>query len=118
MTSTKIKPADLMSLLSSIQSNKINQNTAKSVLEMMLQTGKQADAIIAEQSLEQVSDQVEIEKLIVKVLADYPEQVSAFLNGKETLENWFFGQAMRLASGKANPSIIRETLKEKLNKLK
>jgi len=61
ITSMKIRPADLMSLLSFVQSDSINQNTAKSVLEMMLQTGKQAATIIVEQGLEQVSDQVEIE---------------------------------------------------------
>lgn len=118
ITSMKIKPADLMSLLSFVQSERINQNTAKSVLEMMLLTGKQAATIIAEQGLEQVSDQVEIEKLVMRILAENPDQVSAYLNGKETLENWFFGQAMRLAGGKANPTIIKKFLQEKLRNLK
>ena len=118
MTTVKIKPADLMSLLRFIQSDRINHNTAKSVLEVMLQTGKQAAVIIAEQGLEQVSNQVEIEELVLSVLAENPDQVSAYLNGKETLENWFFGQIMRSAGGKANPFIIKDILKEKLKKLK
>ena len=114
----KIQAQDLVTLLSYTLSNRINQNTAKSVLEMMLQTGKQAAAIISELSLEQVSDQVQIEELVLRVLNENPDQVSAYLNGKESLENWFFGQAMRLARGKANPSIIKDILQEKLNKLK
>ena len=117
ITSMKIKAQDLVALLRYTLSNRINQNTAKSVLEMMLQTGKQAATIIVEQGLEQVSDQVEIEALVKRVLAENPDQVSAYLNGKETLENWFFGQAMRLAGGKANPSIIKDVLKEQLQKL-
>jgi Asp-tRNA(Asn)/Glu-tRNA(Gln) amidotransferase B subunit len=114
----KIQTQDLVELLSFTQTDRINQTTAKSVLEVMLQTGKQAETIITEQNLEQVSDQVEIEELVMRVLVENPDQVSAYLNGKETLENWFFGQIMRLAGGKANPSIIKNILNEKLKKLK
>jgi aspartyl-tRNA(Asn)/glutamyl-tRNA(Gln) amidotransferase subunit B len=118
ITSMRIQAQDLVALLSYTQSNRINQNTAKSVLETMLQTGRNANAIISEQGLEQVSDLYLIEKLINQVLEENSGQVQAYLNGKETLENWFFGQIMRLAEGKANPSIIKNILKMKLNKLK
>ncbi|HSM25574.1 MAG TPA: Asp-tRNA(Asn)/Glu-tRNA(Gln) amidotransferase GatCAB subunit B, partial [Anaerolineaceae bacterium] len=118
IASMKIQAKDLVELLRISQSDRINQTTAKTVLEMMLQTGKNASAIITEQGLEQVSNRNLIEDMINQVLSENPEQVAAYLNGKETLENWFFGQAMRQAGGKANPSIIKETLKEKLNKLK
>jgi aspartyl-tRNA(Asn)/glutamyl-tRNA(Gln) amidotransferase subunit B len=118
ITTMKIQTQDLVELLSFTQTDRINQTTAKSVLEVMLQTGKQAATIIDEQGLEQVSDQVEIEELVMRVLVENPDQVSAYLNGKETLENWFFGQIMRLAGGKANPSIIKNILNEKLKKLK
>jgi aspartyl-tRNA(Asn)/glutamyl-tRNA(Gln) amidotransferase subunit B len=116
ISTMKIQAQDLVALLSYTQTNRINQNTAKSVLEMMLKTGKQAATIIAEEDLEQISDQVQIEELVRRVLVENPEQVTAYLNGKETLENWFFGQIMRMAGGKANPSIIKSILKEKLNK--
>jgi len=116
--SMKIEPIHLISLIGFVQTGKINQSTGKTVLDLMLQTGKQANEIIAEKGLEQVSDYKLIEDMIDQVLAENPEQVSAYLNGKETLENWFFGQAMRLAGGKANPTIIRKTLKEKLRNLK
>lgn len=118
ITSMRIQAQDLVALLNYTQSNRINQNTAKSVLETMLQTGRNANAIISEQGLEQVSDLYLIEKLINQVLEENSGQVQAYLNGKETLENWFFGQIMRLAEGKANPSIIKNILKMKLNKLK
>ncbi len=118
MADIKIAPTDLMALLSFVQAERINQNTAKTVLDEMLQSGKPAADIIAQQGLEQVSDQNQIQDLIGMVLAENPDQVSAYLNGKETLENWFFGQAMRLAGGKANPGIIKRILREKLQKLK
>lgn len=117
ITTMKIKAQDLVSLLSYTLSNRINQNTAKSVLEMMLKTGKQAATIITEGDLEQISNQVQIEELVRRVLAENPDQVSAYLNGKETLENWFFGQAMRMSGGKANPQLIKQFLKGKLRSL-
>ena len=117
ISTMKIQPADLMALLGILQSDRINQTTAKSVLEMMLQSGKKADQIIAEQGLEQVSDQDLISELIQKVLVENPDQVEAYLNGKETLENWFFGQVMREAKGKANPQMIKAALRQQLQKL-
>ncbi|MBE0685201.1 MAG: Asp-tRNA(Asn)/Glu-tRNA(Gln) amidotransferase subunit GatB, partial [Anaerolineaceae bacterium] len=117
ITSMKIQARDLVEILRFQQTNRINQTTAKSVLDTMLQTGRNANTIISEQGLEQVSDLNMIEKLINQVLEENPDQVQAYLNGKETLENWFFGQVMRLARGKANPSIIKDVLKEQLQKL-
>lgn len=117
ITTMKIQPEDLMALLSFLQTERINQNTAKSVLELMLKSGKKADQIIAEQGLEQVSDLILIRELIQKVLADHPDQVSAYLQGKETLENWFFGQVMREARGKTNPQMVKVELKQQLEKL-
>ncbi|MBW6472374.1 MAG: Asp-tRNA(Asn)/Glu-tRNA(Gln) amidotransferase subunit GatB [Anaerolineaceae bacterium] len=117
ITSMKIQAKDLVEILRFQQTNRINQTTAKSVLDTMLHTGRNANTIISEQGLEQVSDLNMIEKLINQVLEENPDQVQAYLNGKETLENWFFGQVMRLAGGKANPSIIKDVLKEQLQKL-
>jgi aspartyl-tRNA(Asn)/glutamyl-tRNA(Gln) amidotransferase subunit B len=117
ITSMKIQAQDLVELLHFLQSNRINQATAKSVLDTMLQTGRNANTIVSEQGLEQVSDLNMIEKLINQVLEENPDQVQAYLNGKENLENWFFGQVMRLAGGKANPQLVKTTLKQALTQL-
>lgn len=117
ITTMKIKENHLIELLGFLQSSRINQNTAKTVLETMLQTGKSASTIISNQGLEQVSDLKLIEDLITQVLSDNPDQVTAYLNGKETLENWFFGQAMQAAKGKANPQMIKVELKRQLTNL-
>ena len=118
VTDLKFRPTDFMELLSFVQTERINLNTAKTVLEEMLRTGKPAGAIIAEQGLEQVSDRVQIEEMVMKILSENPDQVKAYLNGKETLENWFFGQAMRLAGGKANPQMVKTALKQALRLLR
>jgi aspartyl-tRNA(Asn)/glutamyl-tRNA(Gln) amidotransferase subunit B len=49
------------------------------------------------------------------VLRDNPTQLEAYLAGKETLSNWFFGQVMRAAQGKVNPQLLRQELQLQLD---
>ena len=37
-----------------------------------------------------------------------------YLAGKETLFNWFFGQAMSAAKGQADPKVLRRELEKQL----
>ena len=37
-----------------------------------------------------------------------------YLAGKETLANWFYGQVMREAKGKANPAMLKAELEKQL----
>ncbi|MEN6481994.1 MAG: hypothetical protein ABFD29_07445 [Anaerolineaceae bacterium] len=47
-----------------------------------------------------------------------PHELDAYLAGKENLLNFFFGQVMRSAGGKANPQMVRAELVRQLNALK
>jgi aspartyl-tRNA(Asn)/glutamyl-tRNA(Gln) amidotransferase subunit B len=77
-----------------------------------------AEQIVARRGLSQISDRDHIAGLVAGALAANPEQVSTYLDGKETVSQWFFGQVMRAAQGKANPQIIREELEKQLAALK
>ncbi|HEU4593725.1 MAG TPA: hypothetical protein VFS10_01060, partial [Pyrinomonadaceae bacterium] len=76
--------------------------------------GKGAQAVIEERGLAQVSDTGEIEKIIADVLAASPAQLEQYRAGKETLFGFFVGQVMKASKGKANPKVVNELLKEKL----
>jgi aspartyl-tRNA(Asn)/glutamyl-tRNA(Gln) amidotransferase subunit B len=54
--------------------------------------------------------------MVETVLAENPGEVAAYLEGKDGLINWFFGQVMRAARGKANPDVVRQALREQLGK--
>jgi aspartyl-tRNA(Asn)/glutamyl-tRNA(Gln) amidotransferase subunit B len=105
-------------LVSAVDDGIVNQNTGKEVLIEMLVTGQTADAIIEKKGLRQVSDGNLITTLIAKTLKENPGEVRSYLDGKETVANWLFGQVMRSAQGKANPQIIKEELNRQLKKLK
>ena len=94
----------------------INQNTGKEVLAEMLANGKNASEIVQAKGLEQVSDTQQILTLIEKVLESHPDEVQSYMDGKETVINWLFGQVMRQTKGKANPQIVKKLLYESLKK--
>jgi len=56
--------------------------------------------------------------MVENVLANNPDEVKAYLNGKETIVTWLFGQVMRSAKGKANPQVVKESLKKLLDSRK
>ena len=64
----KITPVALVELLHFLKHKQINQNTAKTVLEIMLKTGRSAEAVIASQGYQQISDGSEITALVDQVL--------------------------------------------------
>jgi aspartyl-tRNA(Asn)/glutamyl-tRNA(Gln) amidotransferase subunit B len=114
LDSLKVRPAMLAELIETVQSGLVNLPTAKSVLGEMLAAGKGARAIIEEKGLAQISDNSFISDLVKDVLAQYPDELASYRAGKETLSNWFFGQVMKAAKGKANPAVLRAELEKQL----
>jgi aspartyl-tRNA(Asn)/glutamyl-tRNA(Gln) amidotransferase subunit B len=112
----KVTPEMLAELIDSVQREEINLNTGKAVLGEMLSSGKRAAEIITSKGLAQVSDTSFIADLISDVLQKNPAELANYRNGKESLANWFFGQAMRAAGGKANPTVLRDELNKQLQK--
>jgi aspartyl-tRNA(Asn)/glutamyl-tRNA(Gln) amidotransferase subunit B len=115
--SEQINPQALAKLIHMVVNGKINQNTAKNVLAEMFQTGKAPEALVAEQSLGQISDINMVSNWVRRVLAENPDQVAAYLSGKESIARWLFGQVMRLAAGKANPQVVQRELDQLLANL-
>ena len=110
----RVSPQDLAELLDILEAGGINQNTAKMVLGEMLASGSSAQQVIHDKGLAQVTDTGFISTLVKEVIAANPKELASYLAGKETLVNWFFGQVMRAAGGKANPSLLKEELEKQL----
>ncbi len=80
----------------------------------MFDTGKDAEAIVEEKGLKQLSDTGEIEKIIDEVIAANPGQLEQYRAGKDKLIGFFVGQVMKATGGKANPGVVNQLLKPKL----
>jgi aspartyl-tRNA(Asn)/glutamyl-tRNA(Gln) amidotransferase subunit B len=120
ITSSAVSPTELAALVKMVEAGEINQTTAKVVLAEMFTSPVPASAkqIVTRRGLSQISDRSHIAGLVTGVLEANPEQVSTYLEGKETISQWLFGQVMRAAQGKANPQVIREELDKQLAGLK
>lgn len=105
----------LANLLDLVAKGDINQNTAKSILVEMAQSGKPAEQIVKDKNLVQVSDTVLITTFVRDAVVENPEEVASYRAGKTTVINFLFGQAMKKASGKANPQLMRAELERQLN---
>ncbi len=115
---TRVTPQGLASLLLLVFEGEINQNTAKVVLGEMFSTGKSADEIVAARGFAQISNSEDITELINQVLFANPDQVEEYVNGKDSLAQWFFGQVMRSTEGQANPQIVQKELDRRLSALR
>ena len=116
LNNSPVSPENLGQLIKLISTNEISGKIAKDVLEDMFSSGKTARQIVDEKGLQQVTDQGEIAKVIDEVIAENPKMVEQYLAGKDKLLGFFVGQAMKLTKGKANPKMLNDILKQKLNK--
>jgi aspartyl-tRNA(Asn)/glutamyl-tRNA(Gln) amidotransferase subunit B len=105
---------ELGTLVRFIGEEKISGKQGKSVLVEMFKSGKTAQVIIEEQGLVQLSDSAEIDSLIDSVMAANPQQLASYRSGKEALIGFFVGQVIKASKGKANPKIVNERLRLKL----
>jgi aspartyl-tRNA(Asn)/glutamyl-tRNA(Gln) amidotransferase subunit B len=109
-------PADLAELLRLLDEKVLNQNSAKEVLDEMISTGKAPGVIVQEKSLVQISDADALAQVVAQVIAENPEPVQTYLDGKEGILGWLMGQVMRLTRGRAAPQTVRSLLIEALEK--
>ena len=110
-----ISAKQLGGLIALITDSTISGKIAKDVFAEMYKTGHDANKIVAEKGLKQVTDTGEIKAIIDKVIVDNPDNVAKYKGGKDKLFGFFVGQVMRETSGKANPAMVNELLKEKLS---
>ncbi|HZQ06748.1 MAG TPA: Asp-tRNA(Asn)/Glu-tRNA(Gln) amidotransferase subunit GatB, partial [Anaerolineae bacterium] len=113
----KISPEQLVALIARVNEKRISSTQAKTVLIVMMESGRDADVIIAEKGLAQVSDRAPIEAAAQKVIDANVKEVQSYLSGKDGVLNFLVGQLMKETRGQANPAMAREVMVEKLKAL-
>jgi aspartyl-tRNA(Asn)/glutamyl-tRNA(Gln) amidotransferase subunit B len=114
LTECKISPSMLGGMVKLIEDDVISGKIAKTVFEIMFETGEDPKQIIEEHGLVQVSDANALASIIDEVIAENLESLEEYKNGKERLFGFFVGQVMKKTGGKANPALVNKLLKEKL----
>lgn len=110
-------PSAILDLLDLVASGAISGNTAKGVLEEMVQAGKTAEDIIAAHDLSQIADEGELQRIVARAIAANPNAIAAFRNGKTQALGAVVGWVMKETKGKADPAKVNVILKEKIGEL-
>lgn len=114
VTESPVSADALGGLLDLIADNTISGKIAKDVFDIMIETGKSAAQIVEEKGLKQITDTGAIEAIVDKIIAENAGQVEQYRSGKTGLIGWFVGQVMKQSGGKANPGVVNQLLKAKL----
>jgi aspartyl-tRNA(Asn)/glutamyl-tRNA(Gln) amidotransferase subunit B len=109
-----VSAAQLGGLVDLIAEGTISGRIAKDVFEAMVESGKDAAAIVAEKGLKQISDTGALVAIVDTLIAENPEQAEQYRSGNTKVAGWFTGQAMKATRGQANPQMINQLLQAKL----
>ncbi|HLY53632.1 MAG TPA: Asp-tRNA(Asn)/Glu-tRNA(Gln) amidotransferase subunit GatB [Steroidobacteraceae bacterium] len=115
ITASRMSAGRLAGLLKRIGDQTVSGKLAKEVFEAMWSGGAEADAVIAERGLRQITDSGAIERAIDEVMQKNPGQLAEYRAGKDKLFGFFVGQVMKATGGKANPAQLNELLRRKLS---
>jgi aspartyl-tRNA(Asn)/glutamyl-tRNA(Gln) amidotransferase subunit B len=111
-----ISPQNLGGLLNMIDQGTISGKIAKSVFMDMMASGKDAETIVREKNLVQVSDEGELLTMVKEIIAANPSQAADYRAGKSKLMGYFVGQLMQKTKGKANPKLANQLFSQELSK--
>ena len=112
---SSVSPGQAAELLALVADCTISGTIAKQVFEIMLETGEGAAQIVEARGLKQTSDTGAIDQEIDKILDANADKVAEYKGGKQQLFGFFVGQTMKAMQGKANPQIVNERLRAKLD---
>ena len=109
-----VTPMAMADLINLVLAKKINIPTAKELLQEMFERGGDPAALVREKGLTQVSDSSAIGELVDRAMAENPQSVEDYRNGKTAAVKFLVGQVMRLSKGKADPQTVNAILEERL----
>lgn len=110
----RFSPENLSKLIRMTDAKEINSSVAKEVFETMFKENVDPEAYVEEKGLKTVNDEGALRKTVEQVIAENPQSVEDYRNGKEKAIGFLVGQTMKAMKGKADPGMVNKLLKELL----
>jgi aspartyl-tRNA(Asn)/glutamyl-tRNA(Gln) amidotransferase subunit B len=110
-----VSPEHLAELIALIEAKTVNSKIAKELLARMWNGGGSPKAIVEHEGLAQTSDPGAIEGFVDDVIAANAKVVADYRAGKTNVMGFLVGQVMKNSRGKADPALVNELLKKKLD---
>lgn len=102
-------------LVEMITEGKITSRVAKDLLSEVILNGASPEKLASERGLLQENSKKTLEPIIERIISDHAGVVAEYKAGKKTALQFLVGQGMKETKGAANPSLLAEILKSKLN---
>lgn len=106
------EPKEIASLVDHLKAGKLSSKQGKQVLKYLENSDDTVEQIIKDHGLVQVSDDGKILEIIEKILADNPQVIVDYKNGKDNSIKFVMGQVMKATRGQANPAKAMELATE------
>jgi len=112
-----VSPEKIAALIHLVEAEVVNFSTAQQVIlpELLLDPQADPQTVAQEKNLVQESDETALLKWIDEVVAQMPDKVKAYKNGKKGLIGLFVGEVKKRSGGKADPKKTTDLLQEILN---
>ena len=110
----RFSPKNLAALIELTDGGTINSTVAKEVFEEIFEKDIVPEKYVEEKGLKTVNDERALRSTIEQIIADNPQSVEDYHNGKEKAIGFLVGQTMKAMKGKANPALVNQILKELL----
>lgn len=110
----KIKPSQIVEIISLIEKNEISQTSGKEILKALILKVGEVSEYIKKHHFEKVSDSTILDKVSDKIISENPKPVSDYKSGKVNALQFLIGQVMKETKGTADIKKVREILETKL----
>jgi aspartyl-tRNA(Asn)/glutamyl-tRNA(Gln) amidotransferase subunit B len=114
ISESPISPQKLATIVVMTATNLTTASSAKEILSIAFDSGKDPDEIFKGGNYSQITDTGAIEKIAREVVAKSPDNAAKYRAGSEGVFKYFVGQIMRETRGQANPQAVNEILKRVL----
>ena len=112
--SKEVPPSRMVKLAALSAGTAVNAATARDVLEEMFKSGQDAVSIIEKRGLSQISDADALSQVVDDIIKNNPQPAADFHAGKVQAAKFLVGQVMKATRGRANPAVIGDLIKKKL----
>lgn len=113
---TKLTAEGLSGMIKLIMNGTISSKIAKKVFSELIENGGEADKIVKEKGLVQVSDTGQLSAWVNEALDNNPQSIEDYKNGRDRAIGFLVGQIMKASRGQANPQMINKMLLEEISK--
>jgi aspartyl-tRNA(Asn)/glutamyl-tRNA(Gln) amidotransferase subunit B len=114
---SKITPRKLAEMIHLIDDGVISGKIAKKLLPQIVETGKSPREIVKRYDLTRITSREQIKDLVEEVFLKNKKAVHDALRDDNAV-NYLVGQLMRLSSGRVDPLIANQVIRERLKEVK